>query len=829
MSVTPTARRLSIQGTAVLLLTLLGSVATAQLVAPYALTSERVERLRAATDAADAARLDPLGYRTLRDYHGADLTGRDGPLARIGLPLALLHHQHQLHAAAGNTTPLDVSAAPFRTTAHRVLIDMVAVDDSAAELAQTAAALGLGSASQYGRMVSGWLPIERLAELADSPLLAFARPVYATTHVGSVTSQADAALRADIARATLTIDGTGITIGVLSDSYNCLAGEAAGIGSGDLPAAVNVLEEISDCTGAIDEGRAMIELIHDIAPGAGQAFHSAFNGAAAFADGIVELANVAGAEVIVDDVGILSQPWFQDGIVAQAVDQVVASGAAYFSSAGNFGRQSYEAQFRGSGVTGAVGERHDFDAGGGVDTLQSITIPANASVRFFLQWDQPFFSISGAPGAATDMDLVIYAGGQTFQTTGSNIGGDAFEALSLTNSGATDVTVDLAVERTAGPLPSRIKYAYIGPLSINEFQSDTQAATIFGHANARGARAVGAAFYFLTPEFGQSPPLLESFSSRQGTTLRFDTAGNPLVEERSKPEIVAADGVDNTFFGSGDSESNGFPNFFGTSAAAPNAAAVAALMLEANPTLTPGGLYALMQEATIDMETVGYDVDSGFGLIQADIATASASATIGGEFATFSSGPAGDVLDADVAGNTYAASGFTVTDSDPTTPDSVALNGPSAAANAPTGITGNFLDVPASGSGTFVEFAFSQPTRLVRLSYATPSGNVQIIARDADGNVLSQSTVTRTLAFTHPNAGAWLGGTVTTEAVTDIATLRIEPVPSNDPLVVDSLYRAAAPVAIPLPPAALGLLALLLATLGTARLRPRQRFTSDAR
>ena len=73
-----------------------------------------------------------------------------------------------------------------------------------------------------------------------------------------------------------------------------------------------------------------MEIIHDVAPGASQAFHTAFEGQASFAQGIIDLAD-AGAKVINDDVIYFAEPLYQDGIVAQAVDQVKARGVAYFS------------------------------------------------------------------------------------------------------------------------------------------------------------------------------------------------------------------------------------------------------------------------------------------------------------------------------------------------------------------------------------------------------------------------------------------------------------------------------------------------------------------
>ena len=147
--------------------------------------------------------------------------------------------------------------------------------------------------------------------------------------------------------------------------------------------------------------------------------------------------------------------------------------------------------------------------------------------------------------------------------------------------------------------------------------------TIYGHINAATAEAVGAAAYFNTPAFGVSPAVLDSISSSGGTPILFDSAGNRLAnaEIGSKPEIVAPDGGDTTFFGT-DTNGNGFPNFFGTSAAAPHAAGVAALLLQAKPGSTPLQIYAALENTAIDMGASGFDYDSGFGLIQADTALA---------------------------------------------------------------------------------------------------------------------------------------------------------------------------------------------------------------
>src|SRR5262249_48758162 len=162
---------------------------------------------------------------------------------------------------------------------------------------------------------------------------------------------------------------------------------------------VTVLQDEPGCSSGTDEGRAMLQIVHDVAPGAGLSFATAFAGMASFAANIRALAG-AGARVIVDDVIYFGEPLFQDGVIAQAVDSVAANGVAYFSAAGNYARQSYDHTFVagssfpvgafGSGFLGGIA--HDF---GGGTVFQRITVPAGASFLLVLQWDAPFFSVGG--------------------------------------------------------------------------------------------------------------------------------------------------------------------------------------------------------------------------------------------------------------------------------------------------------------------------------------------------------------------------------------------------------------------------------------------------
>ncbi len=452
---------------------------------------------------------------------------------------------------------------------------------------------------------------------------------------GRVENQANFAAQADFARPLFDVDGSGVTIGVISDSYNFLGGAAADIATGDLPANVTVLKEGAPLGGeeADDEGRAMMQLIHDIAPGARFLFHTAGNNEGELATAIRALAN-AGADMIVDDIVFSNQTFFQDGLAAQAVNEVVNRGVAYFSAAGNEGRDAYQSNFRDSGITFSPGQlpltrearifldgfdggtAHDFDPGLGIDIFQRFTLEPGERFQVNFQWDQPFASVSPGRGAANDIDIYVLNAAQNTVVGGSaadNIGGDPIEEFVFANTTGTTATFNFLILRHQGDAPGLMRSLFFNdPPNILEFA--TNSPTIFAHSNAALSMSVAAADY-------RTPTVLQPFSSSGPTPILFDPAGNrlPVPEIRQQPRIVAPDNTNTTFFIPGeDAEPDGFPNFRGTSAAAPNAAGVAALMLQVAPLTTPRDLYATLERTAIDLGAPGVDFDSGYGLIQAD-------------------------------------------------------------------------------------------------------------------------------------------------------------------------------------------------------------------
>jgi Subtilase family len=523
---------------------------------------------------------------------------------------------------------------------------------------------------------------------------------------GAITSQGDYAQNSDLVRSQNSLDGAGITVGVISDSYNCYqqyqdagtplpggqqgyanngftATAATDISTGDIPSSVNVIEDAT-CQnyGAPtqlpfgDEGRAMMQIVHDVAPGAGLAFYTAENSEADFASGIAKLAAPAssgggGAKIIVDDVGYFDEPFFQDGLVAQAVNNVVANGVAYFSSAGNNGSLAYDNNspaFVTSASAPAGEVLLNFDQTGGTTTALPVTIASmipGEFVAIVVEWDQPY--VTGAPssgGSKNQIDVCISGAGGDIITnlngtaatcSGATLLGQdpvqvmivANPANSAGNTAAENVTIQVGLVST-GPHPGRIKVVVEDDgagSTINQF-APNGGATIQGHPLATGALAVGAAFFVSTPSCGFEPTL-ELFSSAGGDPILFDSTGKPQTAvTRQKPDVVGPDGGNDTFLGftlaSGGiddpstvtecANNDNYPNFFGTSAAAPHVASIAALLLQADPALTPTQLYTFLRSSATAIGATptpsAPNFAAGYGFVQADMAAAMVPAII---------------------------------------------------------------------------------------------------------------------------------------------------------------------------------------------------------
>jgi hypothetical protein len=651
--------------------------------------------------------LHVAGSRSAQQRDSASGSKFDASLAEIARhvsslrPESALNDLHALNPAARFSRPAN-SSSPL------VLIDAITQGDPQ-KLKAALVGLGLQRPSQYSNDVGGWLPVDQLDAATALTEVHAIRAAMMRTKSGAITSQGDYAQNSDLVRSDNSLNGAGITVGVLSDSYDCYsvyanngvpAGGNAGyanngftadaatdVSTGDLPSNVIVLAEADPQGGGCmnygapiqlpfgDEGRAMMQIIHDVAPGAGLAFYTAENSEADFASGIGKLAapvasGGAGAKVIVDDVGYFDEPFFQDGLVAQAVNAVVANGVAYFSSAGNNGTLAYNnnAPTFATAGTGQNANEHllNFDTSGATTTTTlPVTIPSMVPGEFVaivVEWDQPYVTgAAGSGGSAAQIDVCITnATGNDIIDNGnlvaatcsgaSTLGQDPVQIMIIDNpanaaGNSSQETLDIVVGLVnGGTTPRRIKVVVEDDgagSQITKFAGNG-GGTVQGHPLATGAAAVGAAFFPNTLSCGAATPTLETFSSAGGDPILFDVTGTRLTTPvmRQKPDFVGPDGGNDTFLGfqiagTGFTDNStvtacannaNFPNFFGTSAAAPHVASIAALFLQADPALTPAQIYSFMQKTAAPMGTTPnpttstFNFTAGYGFVQANLA-----------------------------------------------------------------------------------------------------------------------------------------------------------------------------------------------------------------
>jgi subtilisin-like proprotein convertase family protein len=516
------------------------------------------------------------------------------------------------------------------------------------------------SSAQY-HSSRAWLPLATLESLAGQPVVKNIRPAFAATtnradppyragkyskmtyeqrvanaqaamkllpegeartdaiaNAGAANSEGGVAHGADRARKFYAVDGTGVKVGVLSDSDDF---KEASIASGDLPADTVTVPGQDGRPGA-GEGTAMMQIVHDIAPGAKLFFATAFNSPESFAENIRTLRFTYHADIIIDDVQYYFENPYQDDIIAAAVEDVVADGATYYSSAGNSGNfddgtsGTWEGDFKSGGTFSVLPSGYQVLDFGKKVISNRIELGGGPIV---LHWSDP--GSLDNPLSANDYDVFILtpdlrsvAAASTDIQDGDDI---PFEFLGF------DVPAEyrLVVAAKAGAAARAVRLEIFN----GEFGISTVGA-VYGHAAAKDAFAIAAVDVASagTGEFTAGPTTqVELYSSDGNRTVFYDRLGTRIGigeptfagaagEVRKKPETSAADGVSTTL-----PSGSGLNPFFGTSAAAPHAGAIAALIKSAVPTVLNTKIYSSLKAGSVDIEAAGVDIDSGSGVLSA--------------------------------------------------------------------------------------------------------------------------------------------------------------------------------------------------------------------
>ncbi|MGO9269953.1 MAG: choice-of-anchor D domain-containing protein [Terriglobia bacterium] len=499
--------------------------------------------------------------------------------------------------------------------------------------------------------VQARIPVSRLQAVADLPFVNFVRlPSYGVHLTGSVDTEGDTILLASQARQKLGVDGTGVRVGVISDGLKGIfatgcttcPGVANGpISTGDLPSATGSrnssgtlisssggitgtpfpsggdLEGLPPASppcgfaGAGAEGTALLEIVHDIAPGAQLSFAN-FSTSMDFQNAVNFLAS--SNDVVVDDIGFFGGPYDGTSTVSANTANALNSQSnpirAYVTSVGNGSPNHYLGTYTDSGTdgfsrTGEHGDLQLFQASAqtadvlseGPQTANKIELPTNGEVVIFLNWNDTFGS------STNDYDLFLVS-----ESTGAVVSGtmgvnkacfgpqDPVECLEYTNDGAQgffDILIqnrgNAAAARTLNMYAFTPECAQAGLVSLGTGHAkvayNTIGQSVVGESDAGGSpvsvTSVGAICSAST-KAATTRPTDASCADTTNSTIEYFSSQGPTLDGRLKPEISGIDGVSIT--GAGQFENP----FFGTSAAAPHLAGIGALLLQAAPCLLNG-------------------------------------------------------------------------------------------------------------------------------------------------------------------------------------------------------------------------------------------------
>ncbi|MCH8205709.1 MAG: S8 family serine peptidase [Chloroflexi bacterium] len=488
----------------------------------------------------------------------------------------------------------------------------VRISDPEAGIAGEVVSLGgqVERLDESGTLIQARVPVDKLPQVAALEYVtSVTLPNYGQPSLGSFLTEGDALLGLDKARAKGGVDGSGVTVGVISDG---IFGLAAAIASGDLPATsfnVDGNGKLVSTTGGIvgtsfradgnlegglggtatgAEGTAILEIIHDIAPGAQLRFAN-FSTSLEFIAAVDFLA--ANSDVVIDDIAFFAKPFDQTSDVsantAAELNKLANPIRGYYAAVGNHAQRHYQETYVDSGTDGAPfafanlpGNLHQFAATGdttdclglGPRIANSVRLGPGQTATIVLTWDDTFGAVT------TDYDLYVRTNDTNdlaaFGIDDNVALGDPIEAVAFTNNTAAARFFDIFIQNSANASAAKTFDMFITAGGIGLacsagtfFNYNTVNSSVPAQSDAGGGVVSVGAISASDP----GVDTIEPFSSRGPTN-------NGVV----KPDVVAIDGV--AVSGSG-----GFPTpFFGTSAAAPHVAGLAALLLDGNPGLLGG-------------------------------------------------------------------------------------------------------------------------------------------------------------------------------------------------------------------------------------------------
>ncbi|AKB23836.1 hypothetical protein MSMTP_0367 [Methanosarcina sp. MTP4] len=390
------------------------------------------------------------------------------------------------------------------------------------------------------------------------------------------------------------VSGKGFRVGIISDGVDSLAGAQA---SGALPGDVHVL-----AAGKGNEGTAMLEIVHGIAPDAKLYFHEAGSNKLEF-NKAVDALLAEGCQIICDDIGWPDEPFFEDGVVASHVREALESqDLLYVSAAGNDASRHYQGMFfdDGSGW-------HDFSSGKSSSKNLYVDIPPAGEVTVVLQWNDPW----DAAGNDYDLYLKDCSGGEGLASSKNSQDGNGIplEFFRYTNPEKTVIKGMICIEKYSGE--PQVLEVFIYPESCRDIYPDNlvEEDSVFGHPAVPEVLCVGA-FGSENGNSGNENSGIAPYSSRGPVSIY-----SPQYEARNKPDLCGPGSVEIR----GTDESRNL--FAGTSASAPYVAGVAALVWSGQSEKNASEIREILCSTAGDLGAPGYDSIFGYGIVDSSAFT----------------------------------------------------------------------------------------------------------------------------------------------------------------------------------------------------------------
>ena len=488
------------------------------------------------------------------------------------------------------TTRAAAASAPLHYS-QSVAVTLYIIEGYADAIASYLEANGASPRNIDADYIEAYIPVSLLAEASEREGVLSARTIIPPhPDQGSVVSGGVAAHGVPSWHAA-GYKGRDVKIGVIDLSFKGFAG----LMGSELPATVqarcyasvgNFTTNLSDCISTSSpersrrHGTAVTEALFDIAPQADYYISDA----GSYRD-LLNTVNWMVSQGV--DVINMSLAWGFDGpgdgtsyysnAPLKSVDAAVTGGIIWVNAAGNSARDSWYGAFEDSDSDGV----HEFNASGNECNRVTIDLDPLEGFTAQLRWADSW------GGASKDLNLYLISDpGSTFSlsdavaTSENNqvgAGNDIpYEWISIDHGDIANGEYCLAVNQTSGAAPSWIQLLLWG--ASDDLQNYVSAHSIGNPAESRnaGMLAAGAAPFSNTST-------IESFSSR-----------GPTTDNRTKPDIVGADG--------GTSSTRG--TWKGTSQASPHVAGLAALVKQVYPSRSPSSIASYLKDNALGRDTV---------------------------------------------------------------------------------------------------------------------------------------------------------------------------------------------------------------------------------